>query len=274
MKRLIIPFLIICILFSFAGCGSAPVSTTHEESAGAEMTGGETVAQSETEEATTAAPAEAPTERSTEPPATEPMTRPSAPAADGTAQWNLVLVNPWNSLPEGFSVELADMGYGHYIDSRAFADWQAMFDAAYADGVAPVVCSSYRTHATQTSLYWNKVDEYLGYGYGEEEAQRLAGGWVAVPGTSEHQLGLALDIVDTNYRALDTEQENTDAQKWLMAHSYEYGFILRYPSDKSHVTGINYEPWHYRYVGREAAKEMYDSGLCLEEYLNGLYRGI
>ena len=91
---------------------------------------------------------------------------------------------------------------------------------------------------------------------------------MAVPGTSEHQLGLALDIVDRSNQNLDESQEDTAVQQWLMKHSWEYGFILRFPTGKSDVTGIIYEPWHYRYVGKEAAKEIYDRGICLEEYLD------
>ena len=91
--------------------------------------------------------------------------------------------------------------------------------------------------------------------------------WVARPGTSEHQTGLAVDIVDTSYQILDEGQENTPVQQWLMAHCAEYGFILRYPTDKSEITGVGYEPWHYRYVGVEAAREIMANGLCLEEYL-------
>ena len=90
---------------------------------------------------------------------------------------------------------------------------------------------------------------------------------VAVPGTSEHQLGLALDIVDADNQLLDESQENTAVQKWLMEHSWEYGFILRYPNDKSEITGIIYEPWHYRYVGKEDAEKIHSQGVCLEEYL-------
>ncbi len=164
-------------------------------------------------------------------------------------------------------MELKDIGYGQYIDARIYDAWEDMFDAAYAAGVQPVVRSSYRSHDTQTYLYWNKVEEWRGYGYEESEAQRQAGKWVAYPGTSEHQLGLALDIVDSGFRELDWAQENTQTQKWLMENSYKYGFILRYPYDKMDVTGINYEPWHYRYVGKEAAKEIYEAGVCLEEYL-------
>ena len=95
---------------------------------------------------------------------------------------------------------------------------------------------------------------------------------VAMPGTSEHELGLAVDLVDTDYPYLDEAQENTDTQKWLMENSWRYGFILRYPNDKSEITGIIYEPWHYRYVGKETAKAIYESGLCMEEFF-GSKRG-
>ena len=92
-----------------------------------------------------------------------------------------------------------------------------------------------------------------------------------MPGTSEHQLGLAVDIVDISNQHLDASQENTAVQKWLMEHSWEYGFILRYPNEKSEITGIIYEPWHYRYVGREDAEQIHTLGVCLEEYLEGTF---
>lgn len=101
-----------------------------------------------------------------------------------------------------------------------------------------------------------------------EDAKLEAGKIVAVPGTSEHQLGLAVDIVDKYNQVLDENQENTAVQKWLMENCWKYGFILRYPNDKSSITGIMYEPWHYRYVGDAAAKEIYQQGICLEEYLD------
>ena len=110
----------------------------------------------------------------------------------------------------------------------------------------------------------------MGEGYSYERAVEEAGTVVAVPGTSEHQTGLALDIVDASYQHLDEAQEDTQVQQWLMEHSWEYGFVLRYPSGKSETTGIIYEPWHYRYVGREAAREMTELGLCLEEYVDWL----
>lgn len=119
----------------------------------------------------------------------------------------------------------------------------------------------------QQTLYDNKVSEWMEQGYSREEAREKAGHQVAVPGTSEHQLGLAVDIVDVNYQLLDTNQENTAVQKWLLKNSWRYGFILRYPTDQTDVTGIVYEPWHYRYVGKEYAQDIYKKGLCLEQYL-------
>lgn len=103
-------------------------------------------------------------------------------------------------------------------------------------------------------------------GYSEEGAREEAARWVARPGTSEHETGLAVDIVDKGYQILDRKQEQTPVQQWLMEHCVRYGFILRYPTDKSELTGIGYEPWHYRYVGPEAAAAIMEQGICLEEY--------
>ena len=91
---------------------------------------------------------------------------------------------------------------------------------------------------------------------------------MAIPGTSEHEIGLAVDIVDDNYQMLENEQENTPVQKWLKKNCWKYGFILRYPENKKKITGVIYEPWHYRYVGKTAAKEIMSKGICLEEYLD------
>lgn len=194
----------------------------------------------------------------------------SGSVADKASDWNLLLVNPWNRLPDDFSVELVELKNGHAIDKRAYPDLQDMMDAAYAEGLSPIICSSYRTNEKQQTLFSNKVNKYLAKGYSQKEAEDEAGKWVAVPGTSEHQSGLAVDIVAASYQMLDEEQENTAEQKWLMENSWKYGFILRYPNDKSEITGIYYEPWHYRYVGKEAAREIYERGICLEEYLESL----
>lgn len=181
--------------------------------------------------------------------------------------WNLILVNPWHSVSEDFTVELREIGGGHAVDARIYDDLQAMLTAARDEGLAPKVRSSYRSHATQKVLHQNRINRCLNQGYSLEEAKIEAAKWVAVPGTSEHELGLALDIVATSYQELNRKQEETAEQQWLMANSWRFGFILRYPNEKSEITGIYYEPWHYRYVGKEAAREIYESGMCLEEYL-------
>ena len=181
--------------------------------------------------------------------------------------WNLLLVNPWNPLPEDYTFTLKELSNGHAVDERCYPDLQAMMDACRADGLSPLICSSYRSQEKQGSLFQNKVERLISQGMSREDAKVEAGKTVAVPGTSEHQLGLAVDIVDINNQNLDSSQESTAVQQWLIAHSWEYGFILRYPNDKSELTGIIYEPWHYRYVGKDAAKEIHETGVCLEEYL-------
>lgn len=201
----------------------------------------------------------------------EPKTKPSQGnvAASFKSGWNMILVNPWNAMNQNFSVELTQLANGHAIDKRAYPDLQNMMDDARAEGLSPMICSSYRTGDKQRTLYDNETKRYMAQGYSKEEAEKEAAKWVAVPGTSEHQTGLAVDIVAQSYQILDKKQEDTPEQRWLMENSYKYGFILRFPTDKSKITGINYEPWHYRYVGKEAAKEIYERGICLEEYLGG-----
>ena len=180
----------------------------------------------------------------------------------------LLLVNPWNAVPEDYAVSLVSIGDGESVDQRCYGDLMQMLDDCAVYGNAqPYVCSSYRTNDTQTRLYENKVDRLIAQGYSPSDARTEAAKAVAIPGTSEHQLGLAVDIVDLRYQVLDAGQEDTATQQWLMQNSWKYGFILRYPNDKTAVTSIIYEPWHYRYVGRENAKAIYESGLCLEEYL-------
>ena len=181
--------------------------------------------------------------------------------------WKLLLVNPGNKLPENYSVTLKRLANGMYVDERIYDDLNAMLTDCRKTGLQPVVCSAYRTHATQVRLHNNKIARLRSAGYSYEAAVKEAARWVAVPGTSEHETGMALDLVSYHYQVLDTKQENTPEQKWLMEHSWEYGFILRYPNDKTEVTGIGYEPWHYRYVGRENAAKIHESGLCLEGYL-------
>lgn len=180
--------------------------------------------------------------------------------------WNLRLVNKDNPLPRDFSVETAEAAEGQ-LDSRAASALSQMVSDMEAQGLSPVVCSSFRTWEEQEALHQNKVNRLLSQGYSLASAEEEASRWVVPAGTSEHQLGLAADIVAADCQVLEEEQENTPEQQWLMAHCQEYGFILRYPRDKQGLTGVGYEPWHYRYVGVEAAQEIMSQGLCLEEYL-------
>lgn len=202
------------------------------------------------------------------------VSRISSPSWQPPAQtdtWNLVLVNPWNPLPEDYSIDLAQLGSGQSVDSRCAEALQKMIQDCRAAGLSPLICSSYRTQATQQGLYDAQVDDFLAQGYSREEAEKMSATIVALPGTSEHQLGLAADIVDSNYQILESSQENTPVQRWLMEHCWEYGFILRYPKEKTDLTGIIYEPWHYRYVGVQAAEEITKAGICLEEYLGAVH---
>lgn len=192
---------------------------------------------------------------------------PGGPRFPEGEDWQLLLVNPWNEIPEGYEVHLKTLSNGLKVDERIYDDLSAMLGACRNAGLAPKICSAYRTAATQTRLYNNKIARLRSAGYGKQAAIKEAGRWVARPGTSEHQLGLGVDIVSTSYQALTKKQEQTKEQKWLMEHCWEYGFILRYPNDKSEITGIGYEPWHYRYVGVDIAQDIRDSGLCFEEYL-------
>ena len=182
--------------------------------------------------------------------------------------WNLILVNSENMLPEQMEPpELTQVCNGQAVDSRIYPALIGMLNDAEADGVLPIVCASFRTWEYQEGLYNELVEKNLRRGLSQNEAVMDAGTWIAIPGSSEHQTGLAVDIVDISYQCLDEEQEQTETQQWLMEHCANYGFILRYPPEKSDLTGICYEPWHYRYVGQEAAEEIMERGLCLEEYL-------
>ena len=179
----------------------------------------------------------------------------------------LTLVNFENTIPKDWKVDLVQLNNGQSVDRRIYDDLIAMLQAAKSEGLNPLICSSYRTNEKQEQLYQNKVSEYLSQGYSKVEASDKAAFWVARPGTSEHQLGLAVDIVSTKNQRLDRSQENTVEQQWLIQNSWKYGFVLRYPTNKNSITGVGYEPWHYRYVGKEHAKKINELGVCLEEYV-------
>lgn len=177
--------------------------------------------------------------------------------------WRLILVNRWNPMPEDYEVELTQLANGQAVDSRIYPDLQQMFDDARAEGLMPTISSSYRTADKQQQLLDDKLAAYENEGNSYEDAKELAEAWVAVPGTSEHQMGIAVDITSADQEA----QAPDVVWQWLEEHCCEYGFIVRYPEEKSDITGVINEPWHFRYVGKEAAKEIMEQGVCLEEYL-------
>ncbi len=189
----------------------------------------------------------------------------------------ILLVNPWHTVPEDYEPDLVEVqdsyiaSAGTKVDRSCYdALLQMMADCNEKSGARVYIVSSYRTTEHQTRIFNRKVSEWEDLGYEEAEAKKKAATSVAIPGTSEHQLGLAVDIVDTQSWKLTDSQETYAGQQWLIEHCWKYGFVLRYPDDKTDITGIIYEPWHYRYVGTKVAKELRDAGLTLEEYLSGL----
>lgn len=180
--------------------------------------------------------------------------------------WSLILVNKTHLIPEDYDVELETIRGNIKADVRIVDNVLNMIKAAKEDGVIISICSPYRDYDRQVVLFNRKVSSYIKRGYTEEEAYDLASNTVAIPGTSEHQLGLAFDFISNDYTSLDEGFANTDAGKWLKKNGAEYGFILRYPDDKVDITDIQFEPWHYRYVG-DCARYIMDNGLCLEEYV-------
>lgn len=180
-------------------------------------------------------------------------------------EWKMILVNKWNPLPENHTIETAELSNGECVDKRIFEPLQKMFSDMEAEGIYPIVVSGYRTQQEQEDIYNEKITAYENEGMSYQKAKEEAERWVAVPGTSEHQLGLAVDINADGVNSAGYEVYN-----WLNKNAYRYGFINRYPNDKIDVTGISNEPWHYRYVGEKAADEINKWGICLEEYLGRL----
>ena len=173
--------------------------------------------------------------------------------------WNLILVNRDHPIPEDWQVDPVELENGQTVDARIYEPLRQMFEAARSINLdrLPNVESGYRSTEKQQSLYDQKMSEFSKEGYSENEAKALTEKWVSVPGTSEHQLGIAVDISGEVY----------EIYAWLQENSWKYGFVLRYPPEKTAITGVSGEEWHYRYVGVEAATKMHEKGLCLEEYL-------
>ncbi|WP_081668231.1 M15 family metallopeptidase [Butyrivibrio sp. MC2013] len=190
------------------------------------------------------------------------------------ADWKLILINKQHPIPQGYEFKVASVsGGGKVCDERIVAPLKEMFDSAASDGVELVVCSPYRSNARQEVLFDNKVESYMEQGYNYMDSYSLASQAVTLPGSSEHEIGIALDIISSNYSSLDEGFGDTAAGQWLADNSYKYGFVVRYLKGKELVTGIEYEPWHIRYVGIAAAQIMHSEGICLEEFWDEyLYR--
>ncbi|NLT57490.1 MAG: M15 family metallopeptidase [Clostridiales bacterium] len=191
---------------------------------------------------------------------------------------NRMLYNPWNDMPAdyvpadlvslyatGITVSLASIR----MDRQAASFAKAMFDDMVKDGITNyLVVSGYRSYETQQDLHRKKIQQYIASGYGEAEAEAIAKTVVAVPGTSEHQSGYAMDVSNTAQGGtLSGNVEKSEVGRWLRENAWRYGYTLRYPNDKTELTGIIYEPWHFRFVGAPHAQILYERGLCLEEYI-------
>ncbi len=189
------------------------------------------------------------------------------PFAVDPGEWNYILVNQTQPLPEDFAPRLTRTRNGKLVDSRIKRPLEQMLDDAEKAGYRLVICSAYRDREKQAGLLETKTGLLERSGLERHEAFREAGRQLEMPGHSEHHTGLAVDIVGVAYQVLDEGQAGTKEAGWLAEHCAEYGFILRYPPDKEAVTGIEYESWHFRYVGKPAAAFMREKGLCLEEFL-------
>lgn len=183
--------------------------------------------------------------------------------------WRLVLINKQHPIPDDYEFTLGNIKTikgNMQCDERIIEDLLSMMQAAKEDGVNIAVCSPYRDLNRQKVLFNRKIEAYMAKGMSYMEAYSISSQAVTVPGASEHQIGLAIDIVSDDYITLDEGFAETDAGKWLAEHSCEYGFILRYPKGKEYITSIEFEPWHFRYVGKDAAMVMTQEGLTLEEF--------
>ena len=233
-------------------------------------------------------------ERPAPPPAVSPTAAasqlPAAPSATARVQLTLpvysvpdrvptaydeafepTLFNYGNAIPSDYALNLVSIGAGQQMQASAAKAYNDMAAAAAADGISLVPLSGYRSHQRQTDNYNASIQRYLQQGLSQENAERRTEGYYAIPGTSEHEAGLAIDIGDAKVPGANIQDsfENTAAFAWLQEHGAQYGFILRYAADTFDITRIHYEPWHYRYVGANYAEKIVASGLTLEEYLLG-----
>ena len=181
--------------------------------------------------------------------------------------WCLILTNAEYPVPEDYEVELESIpGTEQSVDKRIYEPLMTMIGDMKAQGLSPIVCSGYRTLDKQEKLFNRKVLSFVKAGHTKEESYNLARQTISIPGSGEHCLGLAVDFYTRRYHKLERAFEDTPESKWLVEHAQDYGFVMRYGENKTDITGIQYEPWHYRYVGVEAANYMKDNELSLEEF--------
>ena len=181
-------------------------------------------------------------------------------------EWQYVLINKDTPI-KSYAPSVRQFGSdGPYVDKRMIDSLSSLVDAAKEAGFEPYISVGYRSYADQQQLFNEKASELSQNGaYTYEEAQQIAAEIVAKPGTSDHQTGLAVDILDKEYEVLDYSKMDSKFFDWLDANCAQFGFIKRYPSNKKSITGWD-EPWHYRYVGKEVAEFIMKNGMCLEEF--------
>ncbi|WP_270815940.1 M15 family metallopeptidase [Hungatella effluvii] len=181
--------------------------------------------------------------------------------------WCLILTNAEYPVPEDYAVTLRDVpGTDQKVDERIYEPLINMLEAMKEEGLSPVVCSGYRTLDKQEKLFNRKVSAYVKKGRSKEESYALARQTLSIPGSGEHCLGLAVDFYTRSYHQLERAFEKTPEGKWLREHAQDYGFTLRYDEGKKEITGIEYEPWHFRYVGIDVARYLKEHNLSLEEF--------
>lgn len=211
-------------------------------------------------------PASAPVEPAPQPqPEPTPEPTPEGPAVSAD-DWFALLVGMEHPLPEGYDPETDSVDpVGYYFDSRASGELLNMLQAASDAGAQLKITSGFRSRVRQQELHDNEVAYWRGQGLAQEEAYTTAVRYEQPAGYSEHNSGLAVDLV-----ALNNQRENdfagTPEYQWLVEHAAEFGFIQRYPDGKQDVTGMEPKPWHWRYVGTELAQFLNEQGLTLDEY--------
>ncbi len=181
--------------------------------------------------------------------------------------WALTLINKNYPLNKNYSPMTATVIEGSSVtaDVRVAEAYRLMYNAALTEDVILTPYSGYCGYQRQKTIYDNKVQAFILQGLTEDEAKQSAEKRIEPAGCSENGAGLAVDVISASAGFSSTEE-----YKWLVANAHNYGFVLRYPEDKTEITGMIYQPWHWRYVGIDVAKEMYEHNYCLEEFLGAV----